>query len=115
MLAGGLGGLGRSIAKWMINKGAKNIVFLSRSGAKDEKAQKLIEELVSEGANISAYACDVGDEVQLKLVIQEIENGFPPIKGVVQGAMVLQVLSVKYYFVKNTADIFFFRTPFSQI
>ena len=75
----------------MINKGAKNLVFLSRSGAKSEAAQKLIEELVSDGANVSAYACNVGDEAQLKSVLQDVEKEFPPVKGVVQGAMVLQV------------------------
>ena len=33
VLIGGTGGLGRSMATWMIGKGAKNIVLLSRSGA----------------------------------------------------------------------------------
>lgn len=94
ILAGGLGGLGRSISKWMIGKGANNLVFLSISGAKDKKAQKFIEELVSDGANISAYECDVGNEGQLKAVLQEVDRDFPPIKGVVQGAMVLQVFSI---------------------
>ncbi|KAG8412859.1 hypothetical protein J3459_013734 [Metarhizium acridum] len=38
VIAGGLGSLGRSLASYMAESGAKNIVFLSRSGASDPKA-----------------------------------------------------------------------------
>ncbi|KAJ5813636.1 Lovastatin nonaketide synthase [Penicillium pulvis] len=32
ILAGALGGIGRSIARWMVSRGAKQLIFLSRSG-----------------------------------------------------------------------------------
>lgn len=91
VLAGGLGGLGRSLAQWMIQHGARNIVFLSRSGAKKAKAQETIQKLVKQGARVTAYSCDVGDAEQLQQVLRECEKQYPPIRGVIQGAMVLNV------------------------
>ncbi|CAG7947082.1 unnamed protein product [Penicillium nalgiovense] len=45
ILIGGTGGLGRSIAKWMSSKGAKNIVLVSRRAAVDDKVRALIDTL----------------------------------------------------------------------
>ena len=75
----------------MVNHGAKNIIFISRSGGAKEEAQRLIEELKSKGARILAFACDLGDCTAFKLVVEECGRVLPPIRGVVQGAMVLQV------------------------
>ncbi|OBT45611.1 Type I Iterative Polyketide synthase (PKS) [Pseudogymnoascus sp. WSF 3629] len=41
LLVGGLGGLGRAIARWMMQHGAKNIIFLSRSGLDKEGARQI--------------------------------------------------------------------------
>ncbi|MCJ1392471.1 hypothetical protein MMC18_005338 [Xylographa bjoerkii] len=90
VLAGGLGGLGRSIAQWMADKGVKNLVFLSRSGDKKEEARLVVEDLRASGVTTSVYACDVSNESQLRNILQECSRTLPPIKGVIQGAMVLQ-------------------------
>lgn len=37
LLVGGLGGLGRSIAMWMVENWAKHLIFLSRGGGKKQK------------------------------------------------------------------------------
>ena len=91
ILSGGLGGLGRSIAQWMIRQGAKNIVFLSRSGAAKPEARSTLDTLIKQGANVCAYACNVSNAEEIKKVIAECEKDFPPIKGCIQGAMVLKV------------------------
>jgi NAD(P)-dependent dehydrogenase (short-subunit alcohol dehydrogenase family) len=99
VLAGGLGGLGRCVAHWMVNRGARNLVFLSRSGVQKEESRNLVKELTAEGARIAAYACDVGDEDRLRLVLRDVSKNLPPIRGVIQGAMVLQVcLILPHYF-----------------
>lgn len=97
MLAGGLGGLGRSMAHWMADRGARNLIFLSRSGAQKEEARNLVKGLTAEGARIAAYACDLSDEDQLRVVLQEVARDFPPIRGVIQGAMVIAVRLVSPY------------------
>ncbi|KAL7898810.1 hypothetical protein HDV64DRAFT_291566 [Trichoderma sp. TUCIM 5745] len=90
VLAGGLGGLGRSIARWMVSRGAKNLIFMSRSGAASESAQKLVKELGATGCNVHVFACDVSDESALSAVVEACKAKLPPIKGCVQGSMVLK-------------------------
>ena len=76
----------------MVDKGAKSIIFLSRSGTQKEEARLLVEELRSGGTTISTYACDVSNESQLRGILEECAQDLPPIRGVIQGAMVLQVI-----------------------
>ncbi|GAB0137274.1 t1pks [Epichloe bromicola] len=45
LLIGCLGGLGRSLTTWMIARGAKNFIFLSRSGADKPEAAALVADL----------------------------------------------------------------------
>lgn len=92
LLPGGLGGLGRSIAKWMAQprQGAKNILFLSRSGGDSESARELLAELEHLGVRARAAKCDVSDEAQLVAALDAAaQDGFPKIGGVIQGAMQL--------------------------
>ncbi|EOD49628.1 putative polyketide synthase protein [Neofusicoccum parvum UCRNP2] len=42
LLCGGLGGLGRAISNWMVENGARNLVYLSRSGGEPESTQAFI-------------------------------------------------------------------------
>lgn len=94
LLPGGLGGLGRSIAKWMARpeQGAKNLIFLSRSGGEAETTRELFSELSAMGVTrVKAFKCDVGDEGQLVAALKAAEReGFPRIAGVIQGAMQLR-------------------------
>lgn len=96
VLAGGLGGLGRSIARWMVSRGAKHLIFMSRSGATSESAQELVKELEATGCNVYVFACDVSDESALSAVVDACKAKFPPIKGCVQGSMVLKVISIHF-------------------
>ncbi len=91
MISGGLGGLGRSIARWMMNRGAKNIMILSRSGAQSEAALALLEDLRHGGVNALAPSCDITDETALKDVLARYKDIIPPIRGCIQGSMVLRV------------------------
>ena len=91
VLAGGLGGLGRSIARRLVNNGAKHLIFLSRSGLIKPEAKKLVQELTSAGASIASFACDLTDEKSVKAIAEDCTRDLPPICGVIQGAMVLQV------------------------
>ena len=91
VLSGGSGGIGRSLAKWMVQQGAKNIVFLSRSGMNKPEMVELVQQLSREGANATAYPCDVANEEEVRTALDQCRAKYPPIRGVVQGAMVLQV------------------------
>jgi NADPH:quinone reductase-like Zn-dependent oxidoreductase/ubiquinone/menaquinone biosynthesis C-methylase UbiE len=91
IIAGGLGGIARSICKWMVEKGARHVALLSRSGARDAEAQSFLDDVRTTGAEVMAHACDVSDAGRLRTVLDTIESTMPPIKGCVQAAMVLRV------------------------
>lgn len=88
-LVGCLGGLGRSISKWMFERGARKFVFLGRSGADKAPAQRLVEDLQLLGAHITVARGDVGVYSD---VIKAVEGVEGPLGGVVQAAMGLDVI-----------------------
>ncbi|CZR54997.1 related to polyketide synthase [Phialocephala subalpina] len=90
VLAGGLGGLGRSIAGLLIKNGARHLVFLSRSGAVSEQQVKFLKDLKLKGVETRAYACDICDRTQLGSTIHRCLEEMPRIKGVIQGAAVIR-------------------------
>ena len=104
MIAGGLGGLGRSAARWMVARGARNLILLSRSGPVTKASQELLEDLRKAGVTVEAPRCDVSSEQSLSSVLSELEARMPPIKGCLQCTMVLKV-SIAFpglsYFVRN--------------
>lgn len=87
----GLGGICREIGRWLAEKGAKSLIFLSRSAASSEGNKSFAEELIrTYGTDIHAFDCDVGDQAALAAVLEKC-SGLPPVKGCVTGAMVLDV------------------------
>lgn len=92
LLVGGVGGIGSSIARWMADQGAKNIIVLSRSAGWSAQAGALVEELSQQGCRVKAVSCDVSSESGLADSLRQCqEDGLPPVRGVIQGAMVLKV------------------------
>ncbi|KNG81069.1 putative polyketide synthase [Aspergillus nomiae NRRL 13137] len=90
VIAGGLGGIGQSIAAWLVDRGVRNLLLLSRSGAKATESIKFINYLHSKGTRVIAPACDISNESALSRVLEEWQPQLPPIKGCIQAAMVLQ-------------------------
>ncbi|KAL9085033.1 MAG: hypothetical protein Q9165_007774 [Trypethelium subeluteriae] len=89
VLVGGLGGIGRALAEYLAKNGAKHIAFISRSGDAKPEAKKTLADLEKLGVQPVAFACDITDYESLRTVVQQITSEYPPIKGLVQGAMVL--------------------------
>ncbi|KAI1378022.1 hypothetical protein F4677DRAFT_458752 [Hypoxylon crocopeplum] len=89
LIAGGLGGLGRSVASWFIQQGARNLILLSRSGANNPTAKGLVGLLKGQGARVATPTCDISSETALKAVVRECLLTMPPIKGCIQASMVL--------------------------
>ena len=74
----------------MVDRGAKSVILLSRSGAQKPEAIQAVDEMVAEGAKVTVFACDVADRSRLKAVIEECTKTLPPIRGVIQAAMNLR-------------------------
>ncbi|KHN94261.1 polyketide synthase [Metarhizium album ARSEF 1941] len=91
LLAGGLGGLGRSIAELLTAHGAKHLAFVSRSGTSNSQARAFVEDLQNRGADAKVYQADLCDMESLSAVIKsQVSVQMPPIRGVFQCAAVIQ-------------------------
>lgn len=92
IIIGGTGGLGRSLTRWMVGKGATHILLLSRSGKKEGQVAALAEDLgQSHGANIVVKACDIADADSVTSMVAACNEEMPSIAGVIHAGMVLRV------------------------
>ncbi|KAL8907696.1 MAG: hypothetical protein Q9207_001265 [Kuettlingeria erythrocarpa] len=90
LIVGGLGGIGKSVCHWMADRGARNLIVLSRSASAQEKASSFVAEMDKVGCKVRAVGCDISDLAQLEIALGACAREMPPIAGVIQGAMVLQ-------------------------
>jgi aryl carrier-like protein len=88
LVVGGLGGLGRSVTRWMVEKGARNFCFLSRSAGDQDKHGLFLEEIRSQGCQAVAVS---GSVAEMADVQKAIETSPSRIAGVLQMSMVLRV------------------------
>ena len=89
LLVGGLGGLGRSVSVWLAEHGARNLIFLSRSGSSNNpETAGLVEELATLGCSAQIV---VGSVACLDDVRQVIIRARLPVAGVMQMSMILRV------------------------
>ncbi|KJZ71022.1 hypothetical protein HIM_09587 [Hirsutella minnesotensis 3608] len=91
LLTGGFGGLGRSMATWLVERGAKSLVFLSRSAGTSAQSQACIRELESMGCNVVAVTGSAECLGDVKVAICAAKT---TIKGVFHLAMVLRDCSM---------------------
>nr|AAR85531.1 polyketide synthase [Didymella maydis] len=89
LLVGGLGGLGSATALWMAERGARHLVLLSRSGASPSQ-DSILARLRATNCATTVLACDVAERDLLASALATVKDTLPPIRGVIQGAMVLR-------------------------
>jgi NADP-dependent 3-hydroxy acid dehydrogenase YdfG len=89
VLVGGLGGLGRSIVRWMVGKGARNLAVCNRSGNPPPEALVMIEELTQQGVFVRVLKCDVANKKEVDTAICAAAD-VGPVKGILHAAVVLQ-------------------------
>ncbi|MFC5288697.1 SDR family NAD(P)-dependent oxidoreductase [Actinokineospora guangxiensis] len=88
LITGGLGGVGRNIARLLAERGVPRLLLLSRTGPADPRAAEVAEELTALGAQVEVAACDIADAAALAGVIDGIGPDLP-LRGVVHCAAVL--------------------------
>jgi NAD(P)-dependent dehydrogenase (short-subunit alcohol dehydrogenase family) len=88
LLVGGLGGLGRSISTWMVERGARHLIYLSRSaGATSEDHQNFIRELDSMGCSVQLVQ---GSVTNAENVTRAVDLTQGHLKSILQMSMVLR-------------------------
>jgi acyl transferase domain-containing protein/acyl carrier protein/2-polyprenyl-3-methyl-5-hydroxy-6-metoxy-1,4-benzoquinol methylase len=86
LIAGGLGGLGLLVARWLVDKGAKYLVLVGRSNPKDVAALTQLEQA---GAKIVVAQADLANFEAIASVFSEIDRSLPPLRGVIHAAGIL--------------------------
>ncbi|KAJ5989668.1 Acyl transferase/acyl hydrolase/lysophospholipase [Penicillium waksmanii] len=86
LLVGGLGGLGRSVSTWMMERGARHFIYLSPTAGTKKDHQEFGEELMSMGCRVSFVRGSVSN---LKDVIKAIARSEGRLKGILQMSMAL--------------------------
>jgi NAD(P)-dependent dehydrogenase (short-subunit alcohol dehydrogenase family) len=102
LITGGLGALGRVVARRMVEEGVRHLALVQRSKmppradwaaveARSPLAGQVaaIQELEGLGARVEVFACDVGVEAEVARVVSEVRASLPPLRGVVHAAGLL--------------------------
>ncbi len=88
LITGGLGGLGRTVARWMVERGAGRIVLVGRSSP-DDAVQKELRQLRELGAEIVVARANVSDSEELARILSQTKNDDFPLRGVFHSAGIL--------------------------
>jgi acyl transferase domain-containing protein/NADPH:quinone reductase-like Zn-dependent oxidoreductase/NADP-dependent 3-hydroxy acid dehydrogenase YdfG/aryl carrier-like protein len=94
LLTGGLGGFGLAVAEWLVERGARHLVLIGRSGASTPEAEAVVERLRGRSAQVMVARADVADPGQVADVLAGAARALPPLRGVIHAAMVLDDCSL---------------------
>lgn len=108
LITGGLGGLGLEFARWLAGRGARRLILMGRTALPPRKEWSLVEPgsrparqiaavrgLEALGVTVHLVAVDSGDEAQLRAFFEQYQaEGWPPIRGVIHAAGVMQYQSL---------------------
>lgn len=103
IIVGGTRGIGLDIASWLPQKGARNIILISRSGAADSNTTEAIQKLRDQGVAVSICQCDVGVGQDVIRALKPALESMPRVRGVIYGAMVLRVCSPLFSLPNDTS------------
>lgn len=102
MITGGLGALGRQLLKWLVKRGARHLVIVTRTqlpgdanpqevseGSEQHRKLNAIKSLVDSGIKVHLMVGDVKDKCKLEEIFKIVRDRFPPLKGIFHAAGVL--------------------------
>ena len=104
LITGGLGGLGRAVATWLVEQGARHLVLMGRS-APSAAAQQTLDGLRKAGAHVVVARGDVARADDVASVIESIRMSMPPLRGVVHAAGVLDDGAVAHLDQRRLRDV----------
>ncbi|HEY5894949.1 MAG TPA: SDR family NAD(P)-dependent oxidoreductase [Chthoniobacterales bacterium] len=89
LITGAFGGFGKVLANWLVERGARHLVFASRSAASTPEAETFVQKLRDRGAEVKVERTDVGSSEDVLRLIGGIRSGDQPLRGVFHLAMVI--------------------------
>ncbi len=77
LITGGLGGLGRKVAEWLAQQGAKHLVLAGRN---------VSQQIQIPDTTVETVALDVSQRQAVESLMQKFGNEWPPLKGIIHAA-----------------------------
>jgi acyl transferase domain-containing protein/NADPH:quinone reductase-like Zn-dependent oxidoreductase/NADP-dependent 3-hydroxy acid dehydrogenase YdfG/acyl carrier protein len=88
LITGGLGGLGLSASRWLVEHGARHLLLMGRQG-ESEPARVALQEMEAQGVRVEVVRADVADLEQVSEALARTRAELPPLRGVLHCAGVL--------------------------
>ena len=89
LVTGGLGGLGLVITRWLVERGARQIILVSRRKP-NRVIQAQLQMIEAMGTQVTAAQVDVADAAQMTELMMQIKRSHPPLRGIVHAAGVTE-------------------------
>jgi acyl transferase domain-containing protein/acyl carrier protein len=83
VISGGTGALGLATARWLIERGARHLLLISRRGEDTPGLREQIEPLRNRGVDVQVAIADVANETELSHTLNMVDY---PIRGVIHCA-----------------------------
>ena len=81
----------------MVEHGARNLIFANRSGLTRQESRDVVCALETKGAKVAVFSCDISKSSQVEDLLAQSSQNMPPIRGVIQAAMVLRASTAKVH------------------
>ncbi|ACK51645.1 Beta-ketoacyl synthase [Methylocella silvestris BL2] len=89
LITGGFGGFGLEAARWLVERGARHLALVGRSGANTPEARQTLADFKAAGVKVHVAARDISNGWEAKALVQTIAKEMAPLGGVIHAAMVL--------------------------
>ncbi|MBU2720770.1 SDR family NAD(P)-dependent oxidoreductase, partial [Acidithiobacillus ferridurans] len=86
LVTGGLSGFGLETAQWLVTRGARRLVLISRSARPDAAGQEALTAMTAAGVDLHCLPCDVGDGAQVQALFTRITAEIGPLRGIIHAA-----------------------------
>lgn len=86
LVSGGLGGFGLETARWLVERGARHLVLIGRSGASNPGAQRAVDDFRAAGVEVEIASLDIADEAAVSSLLSRLSQTMPPLAGVIHAA-----------------------------
>ncbi len=89
LITGGLGGFGLAAAEWLVERGARYVTLVGRSGVSNDLVREAIARLRAKGAKVRVESLDIAECEAAENLFADLVLTMPPLAGVIHAAMVL--------------------------
>jgi acyl-CoA synthetase (AMP-forming)/AMP-acid ligase II/acyl carrier protein len=86
VIAGGLGGLGLVLARWLVERGARRLVLIGRRGAEQVAQSEAVAQLTRAGARVEIARGDIADRTFVARLFDDLQAQGQVVRGIVHAA-----------------------------